>query len=239
MESQKTATTENSVQSNSSVTAQDARSLSQELPENEQTVDLVQESMKGSNEGGMDRNGWQGSEGDESRVAGTAALAMMLGQLVGYFSGKADADDLDVLSFSLHHLFCRLDLLFRGALPALMQLPKPDERPIETSPAACPRQQYWKQLHIINRALDRMEPLCQLLSDATECILDAFDSSISVILATGAEQPQTPSLQAAPVGTAPGACPRATRRQGRRAERAGTRRCPYSLYLIANRETME
>lgn len=185
MESQQIETAGNTLQSNSVVTVQSAGSLQDDLLDNEQTSDLVQASIA---EGRTASNGRQ--EIDEHRVAGAAALAVLLGQLVGYFSGHADVDDLDVLSFSLHHLFCRLDLLFRQALPSLMQATQSSENAQVPGNYLLTRQQVWNQLHIINRALDRMEPLCHLLSDATECILDAFDSSSSMILAAGSEQPQ-------------------------------------------------
>ncbi len=191
MKSQKTETVGKSIQSNGAITVQDAGQLSQELLENEPTIDLVQASIEDGSQAGTDTN--RRTESDENRMAGTAALAVILGQLVGYFSGPADADDLDVLSFSLHHLFCRLDLLFRQALPALMQAAKPAENAQVPAHYLLTRQNSWNQLHVINRTLDRMEPLCHLLSDATECILDAFDSSSSMILAAGSEQPQTSS----------------------------------------------
>src|SRR5947209_2180387 len=56
---------------------------------------------------------------DTPPFAGMAGLAIVLGQLVAYFSGRADVDDLDVLSFSLHHLFCRVHFLYQEALPNL------------------------------------------------------------------------------------------------------------------------
>src|SRR3989442_3460696 len=53
------------------------------------------------------------------KLTGAAGLGIILGQLVAYFSDHADADDLDVLSFSLHHLFCHTDRLFQVAFPTL------------------------------------------------------------------------------------------------------------------------
>jgi hypothetical protein len=37
------------------------------------------------------------------------------------------------------------------------------------------RQRLWLQLQTINRTLDRMAPLCHLLSDTIECLLDTLD----------------------------------------------------------------
>ena len=191
MESQRTQTAGNALQSNSAVTIQSAGSLQHDLLDNEQSIDLVQASIKECSQDTAASNGQQ--EIDEYRVAGTAALAVLLGQLVGYFSAQADVDDLDVLSFSLHHLFCRLDLLFRQALPSLMQATQSSENGQVPSNYLLARQHTWNHLHIINRTLDRMEPLCHLLSDATECILDAFDSSSSMIVASSSEQPPASS----------------------------------------------
>src|ERR1700694_4301072 len=58
-------------------------------------------------------------EPDTALPAATGGLAVMLGQLVAYFTNRAHIDDLDVLSFSLHHLFCRVDFLYNTTLPTL------------------------------------------------------------------------------------------------------------------------
>ncbi len=119
-------------------------------------------------------------EQDAARMAATGGLAIILGQLVTYFTNRAHIDDLDVLSFSLHHLFCRVDFLYNKALPALAGwMATTQARPMQ--PDTRQRQQIWTQLQTINRALDRMEPLCHLLSDATECILESFDLTSDMI----------------------------------------------------------
>jgi hypothetical protein len=119
-------------------------------------------------------------ESDAARLAATGGLAIILGQLVTYFTNRAHIDDLDVLSFSLHHLFCRVDFLYNRALPALATWTLATQtRPMQ--PDARQRQQVWTQLQTINRALDRMEPLCHLLSDATECILESYDLTSDMI----------------------------------------------------------
>jgi len=120
------------------------------------------------------------SEHDAARTAATGGLAIILGQLVAYFTNRAHIDDLDVLSFSLHHLFCRVDFLYNKALPALASWTATTQaRP--TQPDARQRQHIWTQLQTINRVLDRMEPLCHLLSDSTECILESFDLTSDMI----------------------------------------------------------
>jgi hypothetical protein len=119
-------------------------------------------------------------ENDAARMAATGGLAIILGQLVTYFTNRARIDDLDVLSFSLHHLFCRVDFLYNKALPALASWTAPASSR-SNLPDARLRQSIWTQLQTINRALDRMEPLCHLLSDATECILESFDLTSDLI----------------------------------------------------------
>jgi hypothetical protein len=125
------------------------------------------------------------SEPDEHQISlqeATGGLAVILGQLVAYFHSRAHIDDLDVLSFSLHHLFCRIDFLYGRALPTLMALTAGREKTGQSLHSDVRRrQQIWAQLHTINRALDRMEPLCHLLSDATECILERFDASSEML----------------------------------------------------------
>src|ERR1700694_1941040 len=61
---------------------------------------------------------YEQQEHDGARSDATGGLAIILGQLVAYFTNRAHIDDLDVLSFSLHHLFCRVDFLYNITLPA-------------------------------------------------------------------------------------------------------------------------
>jgi len=133
----------------------------------------------------------EGQEQNAARMAATGGLAIILGQLVAYFTNRAHIDDLDVLSFSLHHLFCRVDFLYNTALPALANWTATTQaRPIQ--PDTRLRQSIWTQLQTINRTLDRMEPLCHLLSDATECILESFDLTSDLIPLTDTGSAQEP-----------------------------------------------
>ena len=70
---------------------------------------------------------------DESCFAGAAGLAVIPGQLVAYFSGRANVDDMDVPGFSLHHLFCRIDMLYRAILPDVLNGSTPAEKPERSS----------------------------------------------------------------------------------------------------------
>src|SRR5712692_266425 len=99
---------------------------------------------------------------------GAAGLSVLLGQVVTYFSGRAQADDLDVLSFSLHHLFCGVDYVYRTALPELMSVsPTVSIEPAEMEIDDLLRQQHiWTKLRAMKHTMNRLEPLCNLLNDA-------------------------------------------------------------------------
>lgn len=114
---------------------------------------------------------------DAERLTTTRGLAVLLGQFVAYFSQRAKLDDLDVLTFCLYYLFCQVDFLFRKALPLLTETTAEAVREQGVIRDIRYRQHIWLQLTTINRTLDRMEPLCHLLSDAGERVLDTFDIS--------------------------------------------------------------
>ena len=103
-----------------------------------------------------------------------AELSVMLKQIETFFDKRARHHDLEAISFSLRHLFSRVDFLYRQALP---DLDKWATRAREThSVEAVVHQQVWLHLQAINRTLDRMAPLCHLLSDVIECLLDTLDN---------------------------------------------------------------
>jgi hypothetical protein len=113
----------------------------------------------------------------ESRLIGAAGLSVLLGQMVAYFTGRASADDIDVLTFSLHHLFCRVDYLYCSALPELMHAKTVAQGEPAFLGEMVRRQFSWNTLRSIREAVNRMEPLCHLLNNAVEDILDALDQS--------------------------------------------------------------
>jgi hypothetical protein len=120
---------------------------------------------------------------DESRFVGAAALSVILGQMVSYFSGRANVDDTNVLTFSLHHLFCQVDYLYRSALPELMSVTPSAMTAQRLAGDLLRHQHIWTKLRTIRHTLNRMEPLCNLLSDATECILDDLDITSDAMIA--------------------------------------------------------
>lgn len=112
-------------------------------------------------------------EREASREASTE-LATILGYVENYFVVHARPDNLEAMSFSLRHLFSRVDYLYRQALPSLDAWSKREEGEYERDVQH--RQQIWLQLQAVNRTLDRMAPLCHLLSDVIECLLDTLDN---------------------------------------------------------------
>ena len=173
-----------------------------EMIANAETADLQQVSVE--KQGDRQITPIKQEEPNTALLAATGGLAVMLGQLVAYFNNRAHIDDLDVLSFSLHHLFCRVDFLYNTTLPALatwtksLQAGQTGHPPHLAHPAyrqqdVRQRQQVWTQLQAINRTLDRMEPLCHLLSDAAECVLERFDLSSDILgFAESGKPPASP-----------------------------------------------
>jgi hypothetical protein len=103
-----------------------------------------------------------------------AELTIMLTQIEAYFSREASSHDLEAISFSLRHLFSRVDFLYRQALPELEQWTT--HASSEKNRETVLHQQVWLHLQTVNRTLDRMAPLCHLLSDVIECLLDTLDN---------------------------------------------------------------
>ncbi len=101
-----------------------------------------------------------------------AELDIMLKQIEAYFLKQARHHDLEAISFTLRHLFSRVDFLYRQALPELDEWTSREERDRETFL----HQQIWLHLQTVNRTLDRMAPLCHLLSDVIECLLETLDN---------------------------------------------------------------
>jgi hypothetical protein len=183
------------MQGKGSISRASATSVSErEMLINEETVELTYE----NSENGLAQSPQEPPENHRApRLAATGGLAVILGQLVAYFHHRTNIDDLDVLSFSLHHLFCRIDFLYETALPRLAALaeagtgtasqdgshhpPYAQQQAINHTHPVRHREQLWTQLQTINRTLDRMEPICHLLSDATECILERFDASTDML----------------------------------------------------------
>lgn len=103
-----------------------------------------------------------------------AELAIMLRQIETFFDKQARNHDLEAISFSLRHLFNRVDFLYRQALPDLDTWATRARTAYNAGTVVY--QQVWLHLQAVNRTLDRMVPLCHLLSDVIECLLDTLDN---------------------------------------------------------------
>src|SRR5579883_257687 len=118
----------------------------------------------------------EAGDGKERRCDGAederaVALAILLGQMVAYLSGKVDVDDLDIVSFSLHHLFCNLDSLYRLLLPSFAAaLAAESERATDADGERLPPR-IRVGLQDVLLAARQMLPLCRLLSEAGESTL--------------------------------------------------------------------
>src|SRR6266566_2783358 len=112
-------------------------------------------------------------------------IAVLIRQVLACFGSSIYTDDMDALGFSLHHLFLRVDFLYRDALPCLeantaTTITMGLERDLSLQDTLIRRQRIWSQLQAIMRTLNRLEPICHLLSDAIEGILDTLDAASDV-----------------------------------------------------------
>ncbi|HEY3992592.1 MAG TPA: hypothetical protein VGM01_06885 [Ktedonobacteraceae bacterium] len=141
-------------------------------PERETPAEVALETEK--TPGAENKDGPSSTSQSEPGDDADTELTIMLKQIEAYFISQARSHDLEAISFSLRHLFSRVDFLYRQALPNLEQwtIHTPEEKGRETFL----HQQIWLHLQTVNRTLDRMAPLCHLLSDVIECLLDTLDN---------------------------------------------------------------
>lgn len=116
----------------------------------------------------------EGNKRSEPGDDADSELTVMLKQIGTYFTSQARHHDLEAISFSLRHLFSRVDFLYRQALPDLDKWTTHEH--VEKGRETFLNQQIWLHLQTVNRTLDRMAPLCHLLSDVIECLLDTLDN---------------------------------------------------------------
>ena len=109
-----------------------------------------------------------------------SGLATMLAQTAAILQHRANTADIDVLNFSLQHLFNRIDYLYQAVLPELLSVspaPVTEESRLND---LLRHQHIWTKLRTIKQTLNRLEALCHLLGDATECTLDVLDRTSGV-----------------------------------------------------------
>jgi len=117
------------------------------------------------------------------RQSPTGGIGVLLWQALICLGNRIYTDDLDAFSFSLNQLFRRVDFLYREALPGLGATTAPtitQEQELSLQDTLIRRQHIWSQLQAIMRTLNRLEPICHLLSDAIEGILDTLDAASDV-----------------------------------------------------------
>lgn len=139
-------------------------------PERETPPEVALETKKAENMGN-EANPTPGHQCSEPGDEADAELTTMLKQIETSFPRQARPHDLEAISFSLRHLFNRVDFLYCQALPDLEQWTTRSD-----APRTVLNQQIWLHLQTVNRTLDRMAPLCHLLSDVIECLLDTLDN---------------------------------------------------------------
>lgn len=114
------------------------------------------------------------TEDEHEAQQGSEELAALLTHLKARFATETGSDDLDLLDFSLHHLFCRLTTLYRQVLPNLAFPPYIKLLPGDDLPYYC---HTWNQLEQLRRTLSRMEALAHMLTGAATNILDTLDAA--------------------------------------------------------------
>jgi hypothetical protein len=140
-------------------------------PEMEMPGMVQRDREKGRAQTGAGASPCYSGQGKPGSVADTE-LEIMLTQIETSFLTQARHHDLEAISFTLRHLFSRVDFLYRQALPELSTWTSREDEEREISLS----QQIWLHLQTINRTLDRMAPLCHLLSDVIECLLETLDN---------------------------------------------------------------
>jgi hypothetical protein len=131
---------------------------------------------------------------DEDPFSETAGLAIVLERLRAYLGVRAEAKDIEILSFSLHHLFYSFNILFQRTLSQLTVSSS------QVAESELPRQELgsryrsWTSLQEIMRLLERIEALCQLLNGAATSMLTSLNT-ISSIEAIADAETVVPLLQ--------------------------------------------
>lgn len=97
-----------------------------------------------------------------------AALTIAFEHFGACINNRTGTDDLEIISFCLHHLFYSIDALYQVALPELAA---------NRGQPNAPHQRYriWILLREIKSSLERIKLLCRLLNGAITSILDTLD----------------------------------------------------------------
>jgi len=131
----------------------------------------------------------------DEQYSETMGLVIIVERLRTCFKRSIDAEDMELLGFSLHHLFYSVNLLYRRVLPDLtactMHAAEGQELTRDLGCQYC----VWLHLQEAKRLLERIEPLCQLLNGAIISILASLDALRRLEEEQKAQKLQTPGLQ--------------------------------------------
>lgn len=106
----------------------------------------------------------------------TTWLPLISKQFRSYFGERVEREDLETLSFSLYHLFYRIDLLYLTTLPALMKCAAYKVQQTIPDDTIQHRHCIWTQLRILQSTLERIELFGHLLNDVAISILEALNT---------------------------------------------------------------
>ncbi|GHO94409.1 hypothetical protein KSF_044570 [Reticulibacter mediterranei] len=111
----------------------------------------------------------------------TADILTLITQLCGGIDLHTHTNDRDILCFCLHHLFLSIEALSRMLCRAFSE----EISSAETQSASIWQMKQhratWTYLREIKQALERVEPLCQLLNDASYAILISLATSTASV----------------------------------------------------------
>jgi hypothetical protein len=122
----------------------------------------------------------------ESQLTETVGLDMVLERVRRCLSGRTSTHQTEILELSLRHIFISGDLLYNTLLTELttatnqLSLSTDDGQSSETETDLQIHYCIWSLLQEIEALSDHLEPLCQLLNNATTEILEALDRSSSI-----------------------------------------------------------
>ncbi len=97
-----------------------------------------------------------------------------LERLLVYFTGRATVQDVETLDFTLRQLFSATDTLYRIVLAECMTSSS------QKVPQIDMRYHIWDQLQQIENLLERIEPLCHLLSNTLSSLLDLLNRTCGI-----------------------------------------------------------
>lgn len=110
-------------------------------------------------------------------------LDAVLARLLTHFTGRATKQDVETLDFTLRQLFSATDTLYRVVLAECITSNR------QRAPQIDERYHIWDQLQQIENLLERIEPLCYLLSNTISSLLDLLNRTCGL----ASQPPQQPT----------------------------------------------